>query len=142
MNLQRVIRDENGQFRAAPGIPPLDLENVAEMYEAGWRIVEIANMVDRHPSTIGNVLTRMDIPRRSRSENQDGVQKLPEDEFERVRRMYEVDKMTLQQIGDTIGITRGAVLYRLRRYGVPRRSRSEANKMGAQVRLKKQRASR
>lgn len=124
-------RDSKGHFQSPTGIDNLAQERfirqIINLYEAGWSMAEVGRFVDRHHSTIRGYLKRY-APEVMRPRTS-SFQKLPNSEFDRTRYLYEQEEMSIAEIAQHMGVTRNAILYRLRRAMYHKRSRSEANRL-------------
>lgn len=88
---------------------------------------EVGAKVGRPQTTVRNVLIRNEVEIRPRKGQMH--QKLSDAEFDRTRQLYE-SGLTQQEVAEVLGITPGAVLWRLRRAGVPRRDKGESIRRG------------
>lgn len=95
----------------------------------------VGDILGRKTSTIHHLLSKH-APEIIRPRTR-GRQRLPNSEFDKTRILYE-SGLSQEEVAELLGVTRGAILWRLKRAGVERRSHSDAVRMG--IRKRRQRA--
>lgn len=102
-------------------------DQIIQLYEVGWRVSEIANIIDFCESAIYRALRRNQIELRPQSDDFYRVRKvtrLSDEEIELTRRLYE-SGLSLREVGSILGRGQQAIRHRLEIAGVSIRSRSE-----------------
>lgn len=118
----------------AERLPPLveravRFKNVSEdalrgMLEAGWTLAEIERVTGRKWQTVQSFAKRNGIELRPPG-GQAGSQRLPDAAFAETARLY-LSGLPVAAVAECLGISSRAVLHRLDRAGVPRRTRAES----------------
>lgn len=121
-------------------IPPEMKRDLRRMYlQEKKSTYTIGEAYEKDYVTIKAWLKRCNIPLRSKAEAHkvrgeivDPVQK------ERISQLYHDSKMSLQEVGKELGISHTAVLYKMKKYGIPRRSSRDATLLTKGKRLPKE----
>jgi hypothetical protein len=108
---------------------------VISLYAAGFSGFDVARILKKHPTGIYAILRRY-APEIVRPRSMEGYQKLSNSDFDKTRTLYEAG-LTLKEVGEILGITHGAVRYRLLRGGVTLRPKAESIRRGWALRLGK-----
>lgn len=98
---------------------------MAQVYDSGETLKDVAQLFDCHPNTVAKYLDLIKHPRRSRGNNVKGRTRgrppVPEQTLQMIADKYR-SGMTMQQIGDELGFTREWISQCLDRKEVPRNS--------------------
>lgn len=92
-------------------------DKIVSLYNQGFGGITIGRMLNLHPGTIYYYLKDVKKPNNGRQAKTDK---------EEIRRLYEEEKLSCQQIADKLGLSKSSVVYvRLKNMGVKLRSKSE-----------------
>lgn len=102
----------------------MDDEKLRDLYEAGYSLREIGARAYMSRTAVTNRLRAMGVVLRSRG-TPVGGQRIPDPELITTVELYRRG-LSMAEVGEQLGVSKGCVEQRLKSVGIPRRSKAES----------------
>jgi transposase-like protein len=111
------------------GLTEAEVDRIVELYEAGFSISETATLAYVSRETVFRYLKIREVPRRPRGGWAYNKTRLSREDQDLTVFLYDKLGWSTVEISARLGISVSSVVHRLKRAGVPRRSRGESTKL-------------